>query len=247
MRESHTLDLSAFKALLFDCYGTLIDWETGMANVARPWLEAMKSNVTTNLVLTAFAFVKWHHEQPRPAILFTELMRRSWIDLEGIFDFEPRPDRAEAFAQSIGDWPPFPDSASALLDLSRSYKLGIVSNIDNASIEKSKRRLNAPFAVTVTAEDVNSYKPHLAHFEEAFRQFAALGIRRDEILHVAQSRYHDIAPANVLGLRSVWVNRRHGKRGTGATIASDAVPDIIVTSLQDVTNIYRAQRAAAPA
>lgn len=247
MQKSDALDLSRFKALCFDCYGTLIDWETGMADAVRPWLKEENSAVTPGLVLTAFAFMKWRHEQPRPTILFTELMRRSWIDLEGVFEFEPKPERAAAFANSIGDWPPFADSVESLKYLARFYALGIVSNIDNASIEKSKRKLEAPFAVTVTAEDVDSYKPHLAHFEEMFRRFETLGIHRNEILHVAQSRYHDIAPANLLKMPCVWVNRRHGKPGTGATIASDAVPNLAVTSLAEFVAIHRAQQPRAAA
>ncbi len=212
-----------------------------MIDCVRPWLAQMDSSVTPELVLTSYAFMKWRHEQPRPAMLFTELMRRCWVDLEGTFGFPATPERAERFAASIGDWPPFEDSVRALTYLSSHYKLAILSNIDNASIEKSKQLLRAPFILTVTAEDVGSYKPGLAHFEEAFRRFDGLGIRRDEILHVAQSKYHDIAPANGLELPSVWVNRRHGKPGTGATIAAEATPNLTVNSLAELVALHQSR------
>jgi 2-haloacid dehalogenase len=239
------MDFSKYRALTFDCYGTLIDWETGMVNVVRPWLNDMKSSVTPELFLTAYAFMKWRHEQPRPAILFTELMCRCWQDLESTFGFPHHPERAESFAASIGEWPPFSDSVANLNYLSKHYKLAILSNIDNASIELSEKRLVAPFAVTVTAEDVGSYKPDHAHFAEAFRRLEALGIRRHEILHVAQSRYHDIAPANALGLDSVWVNRRRGKPGTGATIVSEAKATLSVDSLTELAQLHRQSLATA--
>jgi 2-haloacid dehalogenase len=244
LRKGKLMDLTKFKALTFDCYGTLIDWERGMIDCVRPWLTEMHSNVTPELVLTSYAFMKWRHEQPRPAMLFTELMRRCWIDLEGTFGFPADPERAKRFAASIGDWPPFEDSVAALDYFSNHYKLAILSNIDNVSIAKSKQLLGDPFAVTVSAEDVGSYKPGFAHFDEAFRQLRALGIRKHETLHVAQSKYHDISPANALGLASVWVNRRHGKPGTGATIAAEATPDLTVTSLAELVAWHRSRRPA---
>ncbi len=233
------MDLSSFKALTFDCYGTLIDWEKGMSDIVRPWLEEMGSDVTPEVVLTTYAVMKWRHEQPRPIVLFTDLMRRCWEDLEGAFDFPPRPDRAEEFAAGIGQWPPFSDTAESLEYLAQHYELGILSNIDKVPMEQSKRHLEAPFAVTVTSEGVGSYKPNLAHFDEAFRQFEERGITRHEILHVAQSKYHDIAPANAIGLPSVRVNRRHGTRGAGATIGSDAIAPVTVNSLAELVALHR--------
>ncbi len=233
------MDFSSFKALTFDCYGTLIDWEKGMSDIVRPWLDEMRSAVTPEAILTTYAVMKWRHEQPRPIILFTDLMHRCWEDLEGAFDFPSRPDRVEEFAASIGRWPPFSDTVESLKHLAQHYKLGILSNIDNVPMERSKTLLEVPFAVTVTSEDVGSYKPDLAHFDAAFRRFEAQGIARHEILHVAQSQYHDIAPANAIGLPSVRINRRHDKRGAGATIKSDAVAPMTVTSLAELVALQR--------
>ncbi len=233
------MDLARFKALTFDCYGTLIDWERGIVECVRPWLAEAPSTITPALLLTAYAFMKWRHEQPRPVVLFTELMRRCWADLEDAFELPSRPGRAGLFAASIGDWPPFADTVAALEYFAHHYTLAIVSNIDDVSIAKSKEHLRAPFAVTITADAVNSYKPGLAHFTEVFRQLRALGIDRDEVLHVAQSKYHDIAPARALGVASVWVNRRYGQRGTGATIPADVEPDLVVKSLSELVDVHR--------
>jgi 2-haloacid dehalogenase len=114
-----------------------------------------------------------------------------------------------------------------------------LSNVDNVSLGHTLLRLRAPFAVTVTAQDVGAYKPDLAHFHEAFRRFAALGISKDEILHVAQSKRHDHGPANRLGLVSVWVNRQHGRSQPGIAFPSEADPALTVNSLAALAELTR--------
>lgn len=238
------MKLTQFKALSFDCYGTLIDWETGIDTLVRPWLEAMNSPVPTDLVLSSFALMQAKHQQVRPALLYPEVMQRAWRDIEGQFGWEAHPEHAEAFARSVSEWPPFADTVESLRYLSRHYKLVILSNVDNTSLAGTLRLLEVPFAFTVTAEDVGSYKPGLPHFEKTLQKLNALGLPKDSLLHVAQSKHHDINPGRQLGLSTVWVNRRFGKRGSGATLATDATPDITVTSLEELVQLHKAEMSA---
>ena len=235
------LDFSRFKALTFDCYGTLIDWETGITDFTRARLAGDAALAAPDLILSSFAVSQAKHQQIRPALLYPEVLRRTWQDMEGTFGWEPDPANAQAFGASVGDWPAFPDTVESLKTLGQHYKLAILSNVDNASLEKSKKKLVAPFTFTVTAEDVGSYKPGLPHFERAFALFKEQGIGKDQILHVGQSKHHDVNPGRALGLTTVWVNRRHGKRGSGATLATDAQPDLTVTSMAELASAVRSQ------
>lgn len=225
------LDFDGFKAVTFDCYGTLIDWETGIAAVVAPWLPP---GMPADLAISAFALMQAQHQQVRPTLPYPEVLRRSWRDIEKTFGWPVNADRAEAFAASVGDWPAFADTVPALRRLARRYRLAILSNVDNASLARTLNRLEVPFALTVTAEDVGSYKPCAPHFEQAIALLAAEGVARSEILHVAQSRHHDVRPGRAHGLATVWVDRRHGRPGSGATLPSDAEPDLAVTSLAEL-------------
>lgn len=233
------IDLESFKALTFDCYGTLIDWEAGIAAVVSPWLDGLSPPVPVDLVISAFAIMQAKHQQARPALLYTDVLARAWTDVEHTFGWPADASRGIAFASSVGSWPPFADTVAALRYLEQHYRLAILSNVDNASLARTLTRLEVPFDLTVTAEDVGSYKPGLPHFERAFAKFAEMGISKREILHVAQSKHHDIAPARQLGLTCAWVNRRHGKKGSGATLAADARPDLSVVSLAELVAMHR--------
>jgi 2-haloacid dehalogenase len=232
------IDFARYKACTFDCYGTLIDWDTGIAERVRPWLKEMDSPVPPDLVVSTFALMQARHQQTRPALLYPEVLRRSWRDIEEQFGWEQDPAHATAFAQSVPAWPPFADTVPSLRYLANRYTLGILSNVDNTSLAGTLKHIDAPIAFTVTAEDVASYKPGLPHFEEAFRRLAQLGIRKDEILHIAQSKHHDMVPGAHLGLTTVWVNRRVGKKGTGATLAATAEPTLTVTSLAELVALH---------
>jgi 2-haloacid dehalogenase len=241
------IDFSRFKALTFDCYGTLIDWETGINDLVRPWLREMVVQLPDDLILSAFALMQAKHQQVRPALLCPEVLCRTWNDIEGTFGWQQNKEHANAFANSQGAWPPFSDTNESLRHLKKYYKLGILSNVDNNSLDGTLKQLSVSFDVLVTAEDVRSYKPGLAHFETALSKCAALGIGKAEILHVAQSKHHDINPGRQIGLTTVWVNRRHGKQGSGATLATEAQPDLIVNSLAELVALHKAQVTAVPA
>ncbi|RKE68413.1 HAD family hydrolase [Pseudorhodoplanes sinuspersici] len=235
------LDFDSFKVLTFDCYGTLIDWETGMEELVRPWMAELGGATPLDLVITSFALHQAKHQQVRPALLYPELLARTWHDIEGTFGWEKNESRAKAFAESVGHWPPFADTVGSLRYLSRFYKLAILSNVDNSSLTRTLRLLEVPFVLTVTAEDVGSYKPGLPHFTRALEELERQGFAKDDILHVAQSKHHDVMPGRQLGLSTIWVNRRHNRKGSGATLATEAEPDLAVTSLAELVVLHKAR------
>ena len=194
------LDLTRFKALTFDCYGTLINWEAGILGVLEPWAERHGVSLRGDALLDAFARVESEIQSAAPGKLYTDVLRDVLFALAQLNSLPAQDDEARGFAASISDWPAFSDSADALGYLKQHYVLVILSNVDRTSFAHSNAKLGVQFDLIVTAEDVGSYKPNPAHFEHAFADLASQGITRAEILHVAQSLFHDIAPANRLAL-----------------------------------------------
>jgi 2-haloacid dehalogenase len=123
----------------------------------------------------------------------------------------------ERFGASIGDWPPFPDTIEALRALRSRYRLVILSNVDRGGFRATDRRLGVTFDAVYTAQDIGSYKPDARNFAYLIERLADDGFQKPDILHVAQSLFHDHAPANAIGLASAWIDRRHGATGWGAT------------------------------
>ena len=145
---------------------------------------------------------------------------------------------AATFGASIADWPPFPDSVEALAYLKQHGLLMVLSNVDRASFAGSARRLGDPFHAVVTAEDVGSYKPAPAHFERALALLAEEGIAQGQVLHVAQSLFHDVQPGRAAGLTTCWIDRRAGRAG-GATPPVDVEPDMTFTDLASLAAWHR--------
>ncbi|MFN8452715.1 MAG: haloacid dehalogenase type II [Anaerolineae bacterium] len=221
------LNFDDFAVLTFDCYGTLIDWESGIWEALEPVLTthavALPPAQALELYGTLEADIESGSYRAYKAVLRGVL--------EGIgarLRFTPTEAELDRFSHSVENWRPFPDSPRALKALKQKYKLAIVSNVDDDLFAHSARRLEVPFDYVITAQQVQSYKPATAHFHEAFRR---IGVPRRQILHVAQSLYHDIGVAKSLGLSTVWVNRRHGQGGSGATPPADAAPDVEVPDL----------------
>jgi 2-haloacid dehalogenase len=235
-------DFDRFGAMSFDCYGTLIDWETGIANALRPWAARSGLGLADQALLAAYGNTETHVEDDMPGALYPvvlgETMRRVGADLGA----EVTADDAEAFGQSVKDWPAFPDTVEALRRLSTRYKLIILSNIDRASFAASNPRLGVTFDSIITAEDVGSYKPQRGHFNRLFEEIERLGIARERLVHVAESLFHDHQPAAELGLPSVWIHRRHEKGGSGAT----AIPSEEVSPTWRFTSMAEFADAAVP-
>ena len=207
------MDYSGFDALTFDCYGTLIDWERGIVAALPPELDGER-------VLEAFAEFESGLESG-PYLRYREVLERCYDGLAVRFGFEPDAAQRAAFGDSVGDWPPFPDSADALARLKERFKLGVITNCDDDLFARTNARLGVEFDWVVTAQQVGAYKPDPRGFEEAFSR---MDVPRERILHVAQSLFHDHVTAKRLGLSTIWIDRRGG-RGGGATPPAEAKPD----------------------
>ena len=145
------IDFSTYRVLTFDCYGTLIDWERGITELVQPWLAELDPRLPPNLLLSSFALMQAKFQQVRPVLLYSDVMRRTWGDMEGTFGWETNRAHADAFVQSVGTWPPFPDTVKSLRYFERHYRLGILSNVDNSSLRRTLKLLQVSFAMTVTA------------------------------------------------------------------------------------------------
>ena len=227
---------SDFRAFTFDCYGTLVDWEQGMLRALRtvPGLDA-----DDDALLAAFARHEHAIQEENPALLYPEVLGRVCRAVAADFGLTASDEEARAFGASIAEWPPFPDSVEALAYLRRHGRMMALSNVDRASFAASARLLGDPFHAIVTAEDVGSYKPAPGHFERAKALLAEEGIAPGEVLHVAQSLFHDAVPGRAAGFATCWIDRRAGRPG-GATPAVDVTPDIAFPDLASLAAWHRA-------
>ena len=215
------LDYARFEAVTFDCYGTLIDWERGIADGLRPLLEAAGVTASTEEVLERYAGFEAAIEAG-PYRRYRDILAESARRVVATYDATADEAAVTAFAGSVGDWPAFPDSAAALARLHARFRLGVITNCDEDLFAGSAARLGTAFDWVVTAESVGSYKPSPRNFEVALER---IGLPRERLLHVAQSLFHDHVPAKRLGLSTVWIDRRHGRPGFGATPPAEAAPD----------------------
>jgi len=222
------LDFDEFEALTFDCYGTLIDWERAiLAELRRLFGEDSIGGRSADELLELFGRLEADAESG-PYRTYRKVLSDVALGFGRELGLDVSREKASAFAASVAVWPPFDDSVDALRVLGSRYRLAIVSNVDDDLFHGSAELLRADFAVVVTAQQVRSYKPAHDHFRAVTTR---LGLSRRRILHVAQSLYHDIAPARELGIACVRVNRREGRTGGGATRPTDAVPDLEVPDL----------------
>ena len=233
--------LNDFEALSFDCYGTLIDWETGLVEALAPLLARAATPPTRDEVLEAYALAESEAEEKYPAEPYPQILSRVWLDLASQWNVADDPVLRQAFAGSVGDWPAFPDTAEALECLKRRYKLIILSNVDRASFARTNRLLGVEFDRIITAQDLGSYKPDRRNFEALVTEVERMGIRREKLLHVAQSLYHDHVPAQAMGLSTAWIDRRSGKAGGGATRRpkADVRPDFVFPGLAALADAIR--------
>jgi len=204
-------ELLTVRALTFDCFGTLIDWEAGIrqALADEGALEAIQPKWDD--------FVEWREKKEAewealPYRHYREILavslREAFVQFGGILD-EPT---ALRIADSLPRWPAFPDTVSALRRLGSHFPMLILSNVDRAPLHAVIQRIGIPFAELVSAEDVRSYKPAPAHFNDARRR---LGPRAEGQLHVASSLFHDVQPCQQLGIATAWVNRKGGRLSEG--------------------------------
>jgi 2-haloacid dehalogenase len=233
------LDFTQYRVLTFDCYGTLIDWERGILNALRPVLDRHGVTLTDDEALEHFGELEAEAERG-PYLPYREVLTVVLAGFAERFGFTLADDERLALASSVGDWPPFPDTVAGLQALARHYQLVILSNIDDELFALSARHLKTDFADVITAQQVGSYKPNPRNFEVALER---VGVPKEQVLHVAQSLFHDIEPANAIGLTTVWVNRRHNRPGFGATPPASAQPDLEVPDLQTLARLVDEQDA----
>lgn len=222
------LDLKRLKYITFDCYGTLIDWESGIVSVLGPMLAAHGVESTPEAILHLYGEFEARAEQG-PYRKYRKVLEQVVRDFGERMGFEPTAVELGSLAASLPGWRPFPEVVPALRRLAAQYQLGIISNIDNDLFAHTSKLLKVGFRTVVTAEHTRSYKPAEAHFRLALER---LGARPDEMLHVAESLYHDIGPTGALGWRNVWVNRRKAKDEFGATPAVRSRADLEVANLK---------------
>jgi 2-haloacid dehalogenase len=238
--------LSGFQALSFDCYGTLIDWETGICTVLEPWVQHHGLHIDHERLLAAYGQHEARIESQTPTAPYPDIVARTMLAVGQ--DLGVPVNRAEAaqLAASVPDWPAFPDSHEALAALAEHYKLIVLSNVDRVSFWGTNQRLGVSFTEIITAEDVGSYKPSARNFEVLLARAAQRGIGSDKLLHVAQSLFHDHVPAKAAGLATVWINRRHGRPGCGATptLATAVSPDWEFPSMRAFAEACSEDRAA---
>jgi 2-haloacid dehalogenase len=227
------IDLGAFEALTFDTYGTLIDWERGLLDAFQPVLAAHPVEVADERLLELYA----RHEAELEAgvyLTYREVLATALRRVCADLGVDPDDDAVAAFAGSVPSWPAFPDSAAALRRLATRYRLGVITNCDDDLFAGSSRRLGVHFEWVVTAQQARCYKPRLRNFELAFDR---IDVPRERILHVAQSLFHDHVPAKSLGMTSVWIDRRHGRPGSGATPPAQAAPDLVLPDLRALADL----------
>jgi 2-haloalkanoic acid dehalogenase type II len=220
------VNLTDFDTLTFDCYGTLIDWETGIFEGLRPLLERAVPPPTRDQVLEAHARHESSQQHYTPGKRYQEVLAIVYKRLAEEWKLSYTQEECVAYGRSIRNWPAFADSAEALRYLKQHFKLVILSNVDNESFAFSNAKLQVEFDGIFTAEDVGAYKPSQRNFEYLLEKLASRGIRKEQILHVAESLFHDHKPANEIGLTSCWIYRRHGQLGFGATMDPGAQPRI---------------------
>jgi 2-haloacid dehalogenase len=223
------VDFRAFEAMTFDCYGTLIDWETGLLAALRP----IAADHDDEALLAAFA----RHEselEAGPYLTYRDVLAGSLRGMAGDLGFEPTDEQVAAFADSVGDWPAFPDSPGALAALKQRYRLGVITNCDDDLFARSNERLQVEFDWIVTAQQARGYKPHPEPFALAAQR---IDVPLERVLHVAQSLYHDHVPAKAAGRTTVWVDRRQGREGAGATLAVEAEPDLTVPDMRTLADL----------
>lgn len=226
------LDFRRFRVLTFDCYGTLIDWESGILGALGPLLAAHGKSLADEKLLELYGELEAEAEAGE-----YQSYRKV---LEGVargvgrrLGFEPSNQEARSLPESLKNWQPFPDTVAALKKLKSHYKLAIVSNTDDDLFADTARLLEVPFDWVVTAQQAGSYKPSHRNFKLALERIA---LPPDQVLHCAQSIYHDVIPARGLGLAAVWVNRR-GAKGGGATKAAQGQPDLEVPDLKTLAEM----------
>jgi 2-haloacid dehalogenase len=224
------LDFNRFEILTFDCYGTLVNWEDGILRCLHRILVAHGKDTDDPTILKLYGDFEARAEQGdyRPYRDVLQSVVQQFGDQLG---FAPTDQEVKSLPESLPSWKPWPDTVSALSELRKRFRLAIVSNVDDDLFAATQPQLGVEFNQIITAQQAQAYKPSLKIFELALSR---VGVPAHRILHVGQSLYHDVLPAQSLGLATVWVNRPSARKGVGAVKAAEAQPDLQVSSLAEL-------------
>lgn len=235
--------LTDYKALTFDVYGTLIDWESGMIAGLTPLTNQLGGRLDCNQILQVHAYHESETQKVTPAKIYSDILATVYKRLAEEWGLTANFEACQAYGNSVQHWPAFEDSAGALQYLKRYYKLVVLSNIDNRSFTHSNKKLQVDFDAVYTAEDVGRYKPAQENFDYMLTNLARLGIEKHQILHTAESMFHDHAPANKNGLANCWIYRRNQQEGFGATRHPGDMPkyDMVYNSMADMVKAHQAE------
>jgi 2-haloacid dehalogenase len=220
------LNFDNFRVLTFDCYGTIIDWESGILSALRPILQRHSKSVDDGRLLELYGDLEQNAENPYQS--YQRVLRAVVRGLGQNLGFKATVEEADSLPDSLPRWKPWPDSVAALQQLRTKYKLVIISNVDDDLFAATSKHLQVEFDHVITAQQAKCYKPCREIFELALSR---IGLPREEVLHVGQSVYHDVVPAKSLGLSAVWVNRPSARPGVGAVKAASGKPDLEVSDL----------------
>lgn len=221
------MDFSRFTTISFDCYGTLVDWESGILPVLRAVLARHSRTLADAAILELYGEFEADAESG-PYQNYRNVLQsvvRSFAERLG---FTPTPSDIRALDESVRAWPPFPDTVAALRQLKKRYRLAVISNIDDDLFAETRKHLGLEFDAVITAQQAKGYKPALGNFELALR---ALALSPRNLLHAGQSIYHDVIPAQSLGISTVWVNRKSARPGVGAVRPAVGQPDLEVPDM----------------
>jgi 2-haloacid dehalogenase len=227
------LDFNRFEILTFDCYGTLIDWESGILSALRPIVSAHGKTIDDATLLKLYGDFELCSEQGAFRS-YREVLESVVRQLGDELEFAPTAEEVRSLPNSLATWKPWPDTVAALQQLKTRYRLAILSNVDDDLFAATRPQLEVKFDEVITAQQAQAYKPSLKLFELALSRINAPAHR---VLHAGQSIYHDVLPAQALGLATVWVNRPSARPGVGAVKAADATPDLVVTSLAELATV----------
>ena len=247
MQKTTSRALRDFGVLAFDCYGTLIDWETGIWDAFQPLIAAGgRNDLDRALVLEAFGRAESRQEELTPGLAYPGILGRVHALVADELDLPSNSSLDNDFAASLPQWPAFPDSAQALRFLKERYRLVILSNVHRAGFAASNRKLGVEFDAVYTAQDIGSYKPNPANFDYLLSHLQSdFGLGKESVLHTAQSLYHDHAPAIRLGLATAWIDRQRLSQtdNWGATAKLDERPDTdyLFFSMQEMADAVAAE------
>jgi 2-haloacid dehalogenase len=227
------LNLDQFRLVTFDCYGTLIDWETGILDIFRPILSAHGAHLSSAEILRLYGEIEAQEESGEYRD-YKEILRSVVQAFAQRLGFTASQAEQQSLPDSLSGWKPFPDTVGALRRLKSKFKLGIISNVDEDLFFATARQLEVDFDFVVTAAQARGYKPSLSMFELAHRK---VSLPVQQWLHAAQSVYHDVVPAQSLGITTVWVNRPSAYPNAGAAKPATAKPDLEVSSLEALANL----------